>query len=58
MSQRYTHLAAKFETAVKDMYPELPDAKATDIAWSAAIDADDAVSDFQSRHAPDETKST
>jgi hypothetical protein len=46
MSQRYTHLATKFEQAVRDMYPELPEAKAIDIAWDAAIDADDAIDKY------------
>ena len=42
MAQNYVHLAARFENAVKDIYPDIPEAKAVDIAWCAAIDADDA----------------
>jgi hypothetical protein len=49
MASNYVHLAAKFEQAVKDMYPDLPDAKAVDIAWSAAIDADDAAEAFATK---------
>ena len=42
MAQDYTHLVARLVEVIKDMYPELPEAKAVDIAWDAAIAADDA----------------
>jgi hypothetical protein len=49
MSSNYVHLAAKFEQAVKDMYPDLPEEKAIDIAWDAAIDADIAAEAFATK---------
>lgn len=48
MSKDYTHLANMFEASVKQMYPGLPDAKVVDIAWDAAIDADEAAKKFLS----------
>ncbi len=46
MSKDYTHLANMFEASVKQMYPDIPDAKAVDIAWDAAIDVDEAAQKF------------
>ena len=42
MADTYFHLASLFEDAVKQMYPEVPEPKAVEIAWDAAFEADEA----------------